>query len=352
MFAFFLESGFLAIVLFGWEKVRPGWHWFATWMVMLGSHFSALWIIVANSWMQTPAGFHIVDTPTGPRAEVVDFWAVVFNPSTMDRLSHTIMGAWQAGAWLVLSVGAYYLLKNKHLDFAKASMKIGFVLAIIASLVQLSTGHSSAETVAETQPAKLAAFEGQWETTANAPLSLIGWVNEAEETTSSLAIPGMLSWLVAGDTEHVVTGLNDIPADERPPVNTVFQLYHLMVVIGMALIALSVGGGVLSWTGHLFKMRWLLWIMALAVVLPQIGNQIGWAAAEIGRQPWIVYGLMKTVDAISPTVGAAEVITSLILFTVVYLGLFVMFFALLDKKIKDGPGLVKLSVYRDKGGTR
>ncbi|MCB2212916.1 cytochrome ubiquinol oxidase subunit I [bacterium] len=339
VFAFFLESGFLAIVLFGWDKVRPGWHWFATWMVMLGSHFSAVWIIVANSWMQTPAGFHIVDTPTGPRAEITDFWAVVFNPSTVDRLTHSFMGAWQAGAWLVLSVSAFYLIRNRHTDFAKASMKIAFVLAIVASLGQLTTGHGSAVTIAETQPAKLAAFEGQFEDNLpNAPLSIIGWVDEANRQTKSLAIPGMLSWLISGDTDYEVTGLNAFPEDEWPPVNTVFQMYHLMVAIGMALIGLSLLGGVLSWTGHLFKMRWLLWIMVLTVLLPQIGNQIGWAAAEVGRQPWIVYGLMKTVDGISPTVSAGAVMASLVLFTIVYLGLFVMFIALLDKKIKTGPG--------------
>lgn len=338
IFAFFLESGFLAIVLFGWNKVRPGWHWFATWMVMLGSHFSAVWIVVANSWMHTPAGYHIVNTPTGPRAEITDFWQVVFNPSTVDRLSHVFMGAWQTGAWLVLSVSAFYLLKKRHLQFAKKSMQIAFVIALVASLGQLTTGHGSAITVAETQPAKLAAFEGQWETEDSAMLSIIGWVNEAEKTTMAIGIPGMLSWLIAGDTNHVVKGLNDFPEDELPPLNLTFQLYHLMVAIGMTLISLSCFGAFLAWTNKLEKQKWFLWLSIFAVLLPQIGNQVGWAAAEIGRQPWIVYGLMKTVDGLSPTVSASAVLTSLIMFSLVYLALFVMFLTLLDKKIKQGPG--------------
>jgi len=338
IFAFFLESGFLAIVLFGWNKVRPGWHWFATWMVMLGSHFSAVWIVVANSWMHTPAGYHIVNTPTGPRAEITDFWQVVFNPSTVDRLSHVFMGAWQTGAWLVLSVSAFYLLKKRHLQFAKKSMQIAFVIALVASLGQLTTGHGSAITVAETQPAKLAAFEGQWETEDSAMLSIIGWVNEAEKTTTAIGIPGMLSWLIAGDTNHVVKGLNDFPEDELPPLNLTFQLYHLMVAIGMTLISLSCFGAFLAWTNKLEKQKWFLWLSIFAVLLPQIGNQVGWAAAEIGRQPWIVYGLMKTVDGLSPTVSASAVLTSLIMFSLVYLALFVMFLTLLDKKIKQGPG--------------
>jgi len=347
IFAFFLESGFLAIVLFGWDKVTPGWHWFATWMVMLGSHFSAIWIVVANSWMQTPAGFHIVETPTGPRAEITDFWQVVFNPSTIDRLSHVFMGAWQAGAWFVLSVSAYYLLKKRHRDFARQSMRIALVVALIASIGQLVTGHGSAITVAETQPAKLAAYEGQWETEDNAMLSIVGWVNEAEKSTMAIGVPGMLSWLIAFDTGHTVTGLNDFPEDELPPVNLTFQLYHLMVAIGMLLIALSIAGVVLARMKKLETTRWFLWISVFAVILPQIGNQVGWAAAEIGRQPWIVYGLMKTADGISPTVSASAVLTSLIMFSAIYLALFIMFVLLLDKKIKQGPFSEKL--HKQKG---
>lgn len=178
IFAFFLESGFLALLLFGWNRVKPGVHLFATAMVALGSHLSAVWIVIANSWQQTPAGHHIVGEGSQARAEIVDFWAVVFNPSSVDRISHTIMGCWQAGAWLVLSVSAYYLLRGRHEKIAKKSMQLALVLALVSSLGQLATGHTSAEGVGANQPAKLAAFEGHYEASAPADLYLFGWVDE------------------------------------------------------------------------------------------------------------------------------------------------------------------------------
>ena len=174
IFAFFLESGFLAVLLFGWDKVGRKLHFFSTCMVALGAHFSAVWIVVANSWMQTPAGYHIVGEGMHARAEITDFWQVVFNPSMLDRLFHTICGAWCAGAFLVVSVSAWYLLKGKHLEFARKSLKVGLTVALVASLLQAVTGHKSAQGVAKNQPAKLAAFEGLYETTSNAPLVLVG----------------------------------------------------------------------------------------------------------------------------------------------------------------------------------
>jgi len=337
IFAFFLESGFLAILLFGWDKVKPGMHFFATIMVCFGAHFSAVWIVVANSWMQTPTGYHIVETANGFRAEITDFWAMVFNPSSIDRLSHTIMGAWQAGAFFVISVSAYYLLKKKHEQFARNSIKIALAVAVVASLGQLLTGHSSAETLAQTQPAKLAAFEGIYEDGKPAGLTVIGYVDEANETVHGITIPGMLSWLVHGDPNAPITGLHAFAPEDRPPVQIVFQLYHAMVAIGMTLILLAVGGALLLWRGTLFKHTWLLWILVFSVLLPQLANQIGWAAAEIGRQPWIVYGLMRTAEGLSEVVTGQQVLGSLILFTLIYIGLFVLFIFLLDQKIKHGP---------------
>ncbi len=337
VFAFFLESGFLAILLFGWDKVKPGLHFFSTIMVTLGAHFSALWIIVANSWMQTPAGYHLVQTATGVRAEITDFWAMVFNPSSVERLSHTIMGAWQAGAFFVISVGAYYLLKKRHEQFARTSIKIGLAVAVVASLMQLVTGDSNAKVVARYQPAKLAAFEGVYEDGRPAPMTIVGWVDESRERVIGIKIPGMLSWLVHGDPKAPVTGLQAFLPKDRPPVNLVFQTYHWMVAIGMLLIVLAVGGAYLAWKGVLFEDRTLLWICVFSVLLPQIANQLGWASAEIGRQPWLVYNLMRTAEGVSKTVDAGQVLTSLILFTIIYLGLFVLFIYLLDDKIRKGP---------------
>jgi cytochrome d ubiquinol oxidase subunit I len=337
IFAFFLESGFLALLLFGWGRVKPAMHFFATVMVALGSHFSAVWIVIANSWQQTPAGHHIVGEGIHARAEIVDFWAVVFNPSSVDRLTHTVMGCWQAGAWLVLSVSAYYLLRGRHEEIAKKSMQLALVLALVSSLGQLATGHTSAEGVAENQPAKLAAFEGHYPESAPADLYLLGWVDEPNEKVIGIAIPGMLSMMVHGDPKAPVTGLRAFPPEDRPPVQIVFQTYHAMVGIGMVLIGLAAAGIALLRGGRLFRMRWLLWGFVGAVLLPQLANQLGWMSAEIGRQPWIVYGLLRRVDGLSRVVNAGQVLWSIIMFGLIYALLMAAFVFLLDKKIKHGP---------------
>jgi cytochrome d ubiquinol oxidase subunit I len=338
IFAFFLESGFLAILLFGWNRVSPKFHFFSTIMVAFGAHFSAVWIVVANSWQQTPAGHHIVGEGLRARAEIVDFWQLVFNPSTIDRLTHTYAGAWQAGAFFILSVSAYYLLKKKHIDFGKVGIKIALVIATIASIMQLVTGHSSAQGISRNQPAKLAAFEAHYEESAPADLYLFGWVNEDDEKVQmGLKIPGFLSFLVYYDFNKPLTGLRAFPPDKRPPVNFVFQTYHAMVAIGMALILISLLGLFFWWRKIIFKMRWYLWILVFSVLGPQLANQLGWFSAEVGRQPYIVYNLLKTSDAISKTVTAGEVITSLIMFGIIYMFLLALFIYLLNEKIQHGP---------------
>jgi cytochrome d ubiquinol oxidase subunit I len=344
IFAFFLESGFLAVLLFGWDKVSPRFHFFSTCMVCLGAHFSAVWIVVANSFMQTPAGFHIVGEGLRARAEITDFWALVFNPSSMDRLSHVICGAWQAGAFLVVSVSAFYLLRGRHFVFARASLKIALIVGLLASVFQWVTGHESAVGVAENQPAKLAAFEGHYETGSQAPLYLWGWVDEREERVRfGVGIPGLLSYLVHGRSEEPVTGLRDTPVNDRPPVNPVFQFYHLMVAIGGVMVAVA-ALAVFYWIrGTLVRQRWLLWLLVFSVLGPQLANQAGWFAAEIGRQPWIVYGYMRTSEGLSKVVQAQTVLGSLVLFTLIYLLLFAVFVYLLNDKIRHGPDAADLT---------
>ncbi len=337
IFAFFLESGFLAILLFGWDKVKPRTHFIATILVAFGAHFSAIWIVVANSWQQTPTGHHVVAFGDGMRAEIVDFWQVVFNPSFLDRIGHVYMGAWQAGAFFVISVSAFYLLRKKHIEQAKGAIKIAVIVALFASVMQLVTGHSSASTVAETQPAKLAAFEGHFPADAPAGAYLFGWVDDDAEKTYGLEIPGFLSFLVHGDADAPVTGLKAFPPEDRPPANLVFQSYHIMVAIGMTLILLSLIGVYHWWRKRLCTNQWLLWIFIFSVLLPQIANQMGWFTAEVGRQPWIVYGLLRTSDALSSSVEPGQVILSLIMFTLIYLLLFVLFIYLLNEKIQHGP---------------
>lgn len=337
IFAFFLESGFLAVLLFGWDKVGRKVHFFSTCMVCLGAHFSAIWIVVANSWQQTPAGYHIVGEGLRARAEITDFWAMVFNPSSMDRLNHTVCGAWQAGAWLVVSVSAWYLLKKKHLDFAKHSLKIGLAVALAAALLQLVTGDQSANGVSRNQPAKLAAFEGHFET-APAPQYLFGWVDaKGERVRFGVAIPGLLSYLIHGDANRPVTGLRDFPPGDRPPVNFVFQTYHGMVAIGFSLIGLALLATWQLWRGSLFSQRWLLGLLVPSVLGPQLANQLGWFSAEVGRQPWIVYGLLRTSEGLSKVVRSEAIVASLIMFTFVYVLLFAVFVYLLNDKIQHGP---------------
>ncbi len=337
IFAFFLESGFLAILLFGWDKVKPRTHFIATILVSAGAHFSAIWIVIANSWQQTPAGHHIVPHGDKFRAEILNFWEVVFNPSFLDRITHVYAGAWQAGAFFVISVSAYYLLRKKHVAFAKGSIKIGIIIAVIASLMQLVTGHHSAETLATTQPAKLAAFEGHYPAEAPADLYLFGWVDEENEKVTGIKIPGFLSLLVHRDRSAPVTGLKAFKLEDRPPVNIVFQSYHVMVGAGMALILISLAGLFFWLRGTLFEKRWFLWVFVLSVLLPQIGNQLGWISAEVGRQPWVVYGLLRTKDAISVSVDSGQIMLSLVMFSLLNLLLFVLFIYLLNEKIRHGP---------------
>ena len=381
IFAFFLESGFLAVLLFGWNKVGPRLHFFSTCMVALGAHFSAVWIVVANSWMQTPAGYHLermvngqpvrlpVDHAVTPddlgtvRAVVDDFWAMVFNPSTVDRLTHVVLGAWMAGAFLIVSISAWYLLRNRHVAFARTSLKVGLVFATVATILQMVSGDFTAVGVSRNQPVKLAAIEGLFETQPYAPLGLVGWVNRQTQTTEAIKIPGLLSFLTWHDAAKPVAGLRDLPPDSFllrhhpgaspqelakirpsywPNVPVVFQTYHLMIAIGVLLFGLVLLACFFWWRGWLFRTdlratRLLLWACVLSVLGPQIANQAGWFTAEMGRQPWIVYELLKTSEALSKVVTAHQILISLVLFTVVYLLLFILFIFLLTRKIMHGP---------------
>ena len=337
IFAFFLESGFLAVLLFGWDKVGRKMHFFSTCMVSLGAHFSAVWIVVANSWMQTPAGYHIEWQGMHARAVVTNFCQVVFNPSSMVRLSHTVCGAWCAGAFFVVSVSAWYLLKGKHQEFARKSLKFGLWVALGASLLQAATGHFSARSVGQNQPAKLAAFEGLYNTTSNAPMVLVGLVDETHERVIGLSAPGLLSFMVHNDFHTPVTGLNEFKPEDRPPVAPSFIFFHGMVATGFAMIAIAAVGFFYFHRGSLHERRWLLWVLVFSVLLPQIANQLGWFAAEVGRQPWLVYGVMRTPEGLSAVVKANAVMASLVLFTLIYFLLFAVFIYLLNDKIQHGP---------------
>ncbi len=354
IFAFFLESGFLAVLLYGWDKVSRGFHFFATCMVALGSVFSSIWIVVANSWQQTPAGFHLVEREINghvyQRAEITDFWQMVFNPSTVQRLIHVWLGAFILGAFFVMSISAWYLLKNRHREFAIRSFTGGLLLGTLAALVQLASGHFNAEMVAFHQPAKLAAFEGHYETgKGGTPLHLWGWPNDRTKTVEgSVAVPGLLSFLVYRDFHTPVKGLDQLEGDYgRPPVWLSFQSYHLMISLGMLFIASTLFACWCWWRGSLFTCRWLLWYFVFAVVLAFIANELGWAAAEVGRQPWVVYptvdvggqlvGGLRTTHGVSEVINSQQVLGSICMFGFIYALLFILWVFLLNRAIQQGP---------------
>ncbi len=372
IFAFFLESGFLAVLVFGWDRVSPRMHFFATLMVALGSMFSAVWIVVANSWQQTPAGHHVVpmlrdgvplviDGEAVLRAEVVNFWDVVFNPSSLHRLLHVWIGSFIMGAFFIMSIAAYYLLRQRHEEFARRSFAGALLFATVFSLAAVVSGHFQAENVYRHQPAKLAAFEGQF-VTGRGDLSLLGLPDERRGVVhGEVAIPGLLSWLLTGNANAVVLGLDAFRPEDRPPVVVPYLSYHAMVGLGMAFVGLTLLASVLYLRGRLFSQRALLRVFVVAVIGPVVANQLGWVAAEVGRQPWIVQapleraadgelvrgegGLLqyreaeglRTAAAVSPALRSEQVLTSLLLFGLVYVALGVLWVVVLNAKIKAGP---------------
>lgn len=337
IFAFFLEAGFLGILLFGWNRVGIKMHYFSTICVCLGAHFSAVWIIVANSWMQTPAGFHLVDTPLGPRAEITDFWQMVFNPSMLDRLTHTVIACWLTGAFFVISVAAYYLIKKKHQEIANSMMRLGLIVAAVALVLQLISGDSSARLIAKYQPSKLAAFEGIYETVPSTPVSVIGWVDGKNQKVHALKIPAALSFMTYRNLHTPVTGLDQIPKDEWPNVPLTFQTYHIMVMTWVIMFIIAAFGVYYFRKNCLQDKKWLLWPMVFSVLFPHIGQQCGWISAEVGRQPWIVWKLLRTSNGTSTSIVASQVFGSITMFLIIYILLFALFLFLLDRKIKKGP---------------
>jgi len=334
IFTFFLESAFMGVLIFGWKRLSTRTLWFSSLMVALGSTLSAFWIIVANSWQQTPVAYHIVNG----RAELTNFFEAVFNPSTVPRYLHTVDGALATGAFFMLGISAWFLLKGRHKDVAAVSIKAALVMAFVASLIQLPIGHFHAVQVAETQPVKLAAYEGLFETQSNAPALLFGIPNVEEgRCDMALEIPGALSLMVSGDAGREIKGLNDFPRDEWPPIMATFASFHTMVAIGMYLIALTSLGMFLWWRGRLMDNKWFLRLAVLTIPLPFAANELGWMAAEIGRQPWIVQGLLRTADAVSVTVPAWQILVSLLAFFFVYAFLGAVWLYLLKRNIAKGP---------------
>jgi cytochrome bd ubiquinol oxidase subunit I len=335
VFAFFLESSFLGLYLFGRSRVSKPVHWFSSLMVALGSTLSAFWIIVANSWQQTPAGYVLRNN----RAELTSFWDAVFNPSTMIRYLHTVDAAIIAGAFMMAGIAAYLLLKGRETEVAKQSLRLAVVVGLIASVLELMPfGHEHARQVAQTQPEKFAAIEGLYTSETGAPLVLFAVPTTTPPTLHApVEIPGLLSWMAFGDPKAPIRGINEFPPDEIPPLWLTFVSFHNMVVLGVYFILIMVIAAWKLYRGTLWSSTKLLKVFVWSIPLPLIACQLGWITTEVGRQPWIVYHLMKTSDAASITVSAGEILFSIVLFGLIYLFLGVLYVYLLVKKVKHGP---------------
>jgi len=334
--AFFLESVFLGVLIFAREKVSPKVYWLSALLVFAGGHLSAFWIVVANSWMQTPAGYAINEAG---KINLVSFTGAVFNPSTMVRFCHTVMASWITGAVMAAGIAGYYVRKGLHGQTARTMLKIGIILFAITPLLQLATGHIHAIEVINMQPEKAAAFEGHFYTAKGVPLYAVGFVDEQNEKTYGIYAPKALSFLYDFDWNSEIKGLRDFPKENWPPVNFVFQVYHIMAGIGILLIALGLLGAYLLWTEKIYENKLYLYTLPFLIPLPHIAHETGWIAAEVGRQPWIIYKLMKTADAASVVVSAGDVAFSLLMFFPIYLLLAVMFVKLFIKIVQKGPAV-------------
>ncbi len=330
--AFFLESTLIGVWVFGWHKISKKAHATVMWLVAFAGNLSAVWIIVANGWMQQPVGYAI----RNGRAELTDFFAVVFNKFAILQFFHVIAAAYIITAFFVMGISAYHLLKKQHVDFFIRSFKAGLVFGLVSAIFIVLEGDMHAVHVTRVQPAKLAAMEAHWETTTRAPIHLFAIPDEKNEKNKIefISIPGILSFLGYHDFNARVKGLKDFPREERPPVLLSLLSFRAMVALGTLFPLLMIYG----WykRNRLVQSPLYLKIMVFSIPLPYIATELGWVLAEVGRQPWIVYGLMKTSDAVSP-VAASQVGTTLAAFVLIYGLLGITGFYLIAKKAKAGP---------------
>ncbi|WP_224981437.1 cytochrome ubiquinol oxidase subunit I [Geomonas agri] len=333
--AFFMESVFIGVWAFGWDKVSKRFHAVSIWLVALATNLSGLWILLANGWMQHPVGYVL----RNGRAEMVDFMALITNPFGLLKFGHQIVSGYTVAGFFVMGVSAYHLLKARNRDFFKASFGMAAVFALVASIMVGVIGDFHAADVAKTQPAKFAAMEAVWNSCNNAPMHLIAFPDEKNECNlvTALPVPGLLSFLAFHDTNAQIRGITSFPKDERPPVLPVFLSFRLMVGLGTLFILLSAAALFLSKNGLLEKYPLFLKLLVLCIPLPYIANQLGWVVSEVGRQPWIVYGIMKTSDGVSKSLDMSQVIGSLLGFTLLYGLLGFVDIYLLAKFARKGP---------------
>jgi cytochrome d ubiquinol oxidase subunit I len=324
LLAFFLESTFLGLWLFGRDRLPKWLHLVSIWCVSIGTLISAYWILVANAWMQVPVGYHLLNS----RAELTDFVAVFLNERVLAQYQHVVTGALITGGCFVLGISAWHLLAGKNVELFSRATRIALLVTGISSIAAATTGHSQAQYTARSQPMKIAAMEGLWETEQPASFSLFAVENEAGRSGSrELRLPYLLSVLAYNNVTARVEGMKDLqsqyeqkygPGDYIPPVTVVYWAFRIMVGLGMLFILVSLLGFIFWWRGTLDRAKPFLRLLIVVMFLPYVANTAGWIVTEMGRQPWIVYGLLKTANGLSPSVGGISIWISMIVFTLIY----------------------------------
>ena len=337
LFSFFLESTFLGLFLFGEKKLGRIGHWFAAFFVFVGSWLSGYFIVATDAWMQHPVGYQVTQRGV---IELTSFWELMLNPWALAQYSHNMLGAVQTGSFVMASVGAYYLLTKREEIFGKTFIRTGVLVGLVAATLQLApTGDMQGKLVSQYQPVTLAAMEGLFETRDGAPLAIIGQPDVANRKLENpLEIPNMLSFLTYKHWNANVRGLDSFPEDQWPTnIELLYYSYHIMVGLGTIFIAVMAVSAFLLWRNALYESRWMLWILMLSFPLPYIANTAGWMTAELGRQPWLIHGIMRTVHGASPRVGAGSAWFSLLGFMGMYVVLSILWLFLIYREIDHGP---------------
>jgi cytochrome d ubiquinol oxidase subunit I len=336
-FAFFLESAFVGLFLFGERRFGQRIHWFSSFMVFLGTWASGYFIIATNAWVQHPVGYRTLENGN---IVLDNYWAVLFNPWVFPQYAHTMGGAAVCGAFVVTGLGAYYVLARRHGEYGRIFLKVGVIAGVLSSLWMLfPSGHYQSEMVAEHQPVSLAAMEGLFESERQAGVVLVGQPDIENETIDNpIIIPRALSFLVYQNWNSEVKGLNAFPERNWPQnIPLLYYSYHVMVGLGTMFIGIMVLATFLLWRGKLYDSRWMLWILMLAIPFPFIANTAGWFTAELGRQPWLAYGLFRTEEGVSPLVSSGSVLFTLIGFAGMYLIMGLLYILLMVREVAHGP---------------
>ena len=337
VFSFFLESAFLGLFLYGEKRISKGLHWFSAFMVFVGSWISGFFIIVTDAWMQHPVAYDRL--PNG-QFEVLSFWQLLLNPWALLQYAHNMTGAVITGSFVMSAVGAFYLLEGHRAHSARIFLKVGVIAGLISSiLIVFPTGDLHGKYVAKNQPAAIAAMEGQFKTETGAGMVLMGQPNEETgEIDNPIVVNDLLSFLIYGTTRAEVVGLDRIPHDQWPTaLPLLFYAYHIMAGLGTWFVLLMIVSAFLLWRRRLYRSRWVLWALLLSFPLPYIANTAGWMTAELGRQPWLIYGLMRTSEGYSNTVSASNGLFTLIGFMGLYTLLGLLFTVLIYREISRGP---------------